>query len=194
MDLNLISPILPKILEIMASGVLGNFTYDYLKSLGYYQLENLKRYFNYDYFDEEKFISYIQNEKGKRIISIIIKKVTEEIYESKLSGWGKLTSSIVSNSNYELNRINFYIKKYIEIDEFTLYFLIKLNIEKFDYSDVYTSNKNGSKVVKGKEEIALAQIYCSVNGFSDIYLDDGRTFISISELGKDFLNFILSLI
>ncbi len=174
--------------DIIISGIIGNLSTELFKSYWLpHERENVIEFSKNINVDDEELKKYLQTETGKRLMSIILGKVREEIFLKKIKSWGKIASTIITNNEINLDKKEFFISKFAESNEFILHYLVTINEKEIYSTDLW--DNNGS-IVEKNESLTLGQLYAAVNGLSRMIYSDGKTRFILSKLGKEYLDFI----
>ncbi len=173
--------------NIIIQGIIGNLSTDFLKSLLPHERENITEFSRNINVDEEEIKNYLQTDIGKRLMSVILGKVKEEIFLEKIKMWSKIASTLITNNDITLDRKEFFISKFAESNQYILHFLATINQKEVYNTDLW---ENSGKIVEKNESLVLGQLYSAINGLSEMYHNDGKTRFHLSKLGKEYLDFI----
>lgn len=158
-----------------------------MKSWLPHERENVIKFSRNINVDEEEIKKYIQTDIGKRLMSIILGKVKEEIFLEKIKLWSKIASTLITNNEIGLDKKEFFISKFAESNQYILHFLVTINQKEVYSTDLWD---NSGKIVENNEGLVLGQLYSAINGLSEMSHNDGKTRFHLSKLGKEYLDFI----
>lgn len=173
-------------------GIIGNRFDSWFLNLYFHEKERILKwleFFKLSDIDKAK----INSDKNLKIMfSQVTSSVANEIFEEKLFIWPSITESLLRNEVISFDKKQFFINLFIKIDVHTLKFLSKLYFEgRMHYEIIFPNNKL-SKPNIDEENFSyyLGQMQSVSSGMTDMFSENSQTFIQISALGREFIDFI----
>jgi hypothetical protein len=185
-----LTPYLQEILKYVAltgaGGIIGNRLDSWFVSLFYHQRKNIV-----DWLDDwspklEDLDVLSQDEKLRHIFSVILSSVSNEIFKEKLKGWGKIADSVIRNKELSFDKKRYFMSCYSRFDSLTIQYLLKLYQKPISPEDLYGKEGYPPKGNTEYEKNFIGQLNSVTCGFA-VVANNG---IGLSDLGKEFINFI----
>ena len=121
------------IIQNLGISIGANLLYDIGKKIVKllpHQESNLTKWIQYWQPKDEDLDVIKNNDSIKRVVSILFEKAENEIFEEKLSTWGKITDSVIRNIKPDISYDLYFIKVFSDMPLSVIYYL--LNIYKTD--------------------------------------------------------------
>jgi hypothetical protein len=189
-------PEIKRAIEFIAAaatgGVIGNRVDNWFVNLYYHEKNRIINWLNGWVLSHEDKLKIEKNENLKILFSQLISNVANETFEKKLLIWPSITESLLRNEDFKFDEKQYFISLFIKLDTFTINYLAKLYFSgPIDYQVVFPANKM-NKPLLGENNFGmyLGQLQSSTSGMTDMYSENNSTLIKISDLGKNFMDFI----
>lgn len=172
------------IIQNLGISIGANLLYDIGKTIVKllpHQESNLTKWIQYWQPKDEDLDVIKNNDSIKRVVSILFEKAENEIFEEKLSTWGKITDSVIRNIKPDISYDLYFIKVFSDMPLSVIYYL--LNIYKTGEAEVisgYPVNDNK------KQEDYFCSNYCTCLSLTECFSGKHK----LTEFGKQFINFI----
>jgi len=191
-----ILPEIQKSLEFIGSaaagGVIGNRVDSWFTNLYFHERHRILKWLEYFRLTENDKNKIYSDEDLKIMFSQIISSVASEIFEEKLLVWPTITESLLRNDTIKFEKKQFFINLFIKLDVHTLKFLSKLYFDgRMKYETIFPNTKTNKPNIDDENFIYyLGQMQSLSAGMTDAISENHQTYIQISELGKEFIDFI----
>lgn len=174
-----------------AGGVIGNRVDAWFMSLFYHQrkrlidwIENWK-----PEVDDIKFL--IENTEIQMLFSNIIAEISNEINDKKFLLWAEITDSIIRRKHLSIDTKQYYVSLFKRLDTFSLQYLAALSVDKrIEYFKIFNESGDQPDIGSKKHTYYLGQLQCSSTGLTVMKSDSKQTFLYLTQLGADFIDFI----
>lgn len=99
---------------------------------------------------------------------------------------------MLRNENYSFDKKQYFINLFVKAEPFTINYLAKLYFLGAIASNVVFPDNNLHKpeINDANFGLYLGQLQSAYTGITDMYQANGTTMIKISDLGKEFIDFI----
>ena len=123
-----------------------------------------------------------KDKKIQRIVSILFEKAENELFEEKLSSWGKITDNVIRNKKVKYNNDIYFIKLFSDMP-----------LSVVDY--LLTMSKNNALSLVGQypseydleaQEKYFCENYCVCYSLTEVFSGNAR----LTVMGRQFLDFI----
>ncbi|MBD5408321.1 MAG: hypothetical protein HDR54_02845 [Treponema sp.] len=123
-----------------------------------------------------------KDKKIQRIVSILFEKAENELFEEKLSSWGKITDNVIRNKKVKYNNDIYFIKLFSDMP-----------LSVVDY--LLTMSKNNALSLVGQypseydleaQEKYFCKNYCVCYSLTEVFSGNAR----LTVMGRQFLDFI----
>jgi len=175
-----------------ASGIIGNRADSWFVNLYYHEKSRILAWIREWSLTEDDKRTINKNEKLKILFSQITSNVANEIFDEKLAIWSSITESLLRNKKYKFEKKQYFINLFIKLDTFTINYLVNLIVKgPIISTEVFPYNEFNKPNIKDPNfGFYLGQIQSASTGLTDMYSDKNNTYFKISELGKEFIDFI----
>lgn len=169
------------------SGLIGNRFDAWFVSLFYHQKKNIVNWLKSQKITESDLKEIIDDEQIRHVFSSILKNVSDEIFEEKIKGWGKITDSVIRNKDIELNKKCYFINCYVSLDVISIEYLLKIKMHGgLSSNDIYGADGYPPKSNTQYEKNFIGQMNTVIKGL----VAANTQGIILTDLGKEFLDFI----
>lgn len=190
-----LTPYLKEILSYVATaaagGVIGNRVDAWFMSLFYHQRRRLVNWIE-NWKPEVEDIKYlIEDTEIQMLFSNIIAEISNEINDKKFLLWPEITDSIIRRKHLSIDEKQYYVSLFRRLDTFSLQYLAILSVdEKIEYFKVFNDSGDQPDLGNEKHVFYLGQLQCASTGLTVMKSDSKQTFLYLTQLGKDFVDFI----
>ena len=190
-----LTPYLKEVLGYIATaaagGLIGNRADAWFMSLFYHQRKRLVDWIN-NWNPEIEDVKYlIQNKEIQMLFSNVIADISNEINDKKFLLWPEITDSIIRRKHLSLDKKQYYISLFKRLDTFSLQYLVALSLnKKIEYFNVFNKSGDQPDVGSKKHIFYLGQLQCASTGLTVMKNDSNQTFLYLTQLGRDFIDFI----
>lgn len=172
------------VLGNLTTSIGANVIYDISKKLVKllpHQESNLTTWLN-TWKPSDKDLEIIKNDRNiQRIISILFEKVQNEIFEEKLSTWGKISDSVIRNKKQDYSYELYYIKLFSDMPLSVISYLFEIyNIGEAEMIGQYP--KEDSEL----QDKYFCENYCVCLSLIECFSGKHR----LTDFGKQFIDFI----
>jgi len=191
-----LTPEIQKAIEFVAvataSGIIGNRVDSWFVNLYYHEKSRILSWLRSWTLTEEDKKMINENEQLKILFSQITSNVANEIFEEKLLIWPTITESLLRNKKYKFKKKQYFINLFIKLDVATINYLAHLKFNgKIVSAKVFPTNEFHKPKIDSKDfSFYLGQIQSANTGLTDLYHKNHKSYIKISELGEQFIDFI----
>ena len=175
-----------------AGGVIGNRVDSWFTNLYFHEQHRILKWLQFFKLTDKDKSKINNDEQLKLMFSQITSSVANEIFDQKLLIWPNITENLLRNESLKINKKQFFINLFIKLDVFTLEFLSKLYFDgKIKYEIIFPNNKINKPDINDESFVYyLGQIQSLSTGMTDMISDEHQTYVQISDLGKEFIDFI----
>lgn len=173
-------------------GVIGNRIDSWFTNLYFHERHRILKWVQSFKLNENDKYKINNSEELKIMFSQITSSVANEIFEEKLLIWPTITENLLRDESIKFHKKQFFINLFIKLDNHTLEFLSKLYFDgKMEYETIFPNNKVNKPSINDKNfTYYLGQMQSVSTGMTDMISEEDQTYVDISELGREFIDFI----
>lgn len=172
-------------------GIIGNRTDEWFMSLFYHQRKRLVDWLSNWNPQLEDIEKLSEDAELQMLFSSIILQISNELNNDKFLLWSEITDSIIRKENIPLDKKNYFVTLFNKTDSFCLEYLAVLSLNgALNWEEIFNSSGLQPDLGSNKHSFYLGQLQCATTGLTVMLTENGKTTLSLTNLGKEFIEFI----